>query len=48
MDMKWHSKISTDVALVKAATQESTGFFLDKPKIKLLPRATKVEGKQRQ
>ena len=27
LDLKWHSNISTDVALVKAATQESTGFF---------------------
>ena len=27
MDLKWHSSISTDVALVKSATQESTGFF---------------------
>ena len=27
MDLKWHSNISTDVALVKAAIQESTGFF---------------------
>ena len=40
MDLKWNSNISTDVALVKSATQESTGIFLDEPKIKLLPRAT--------
>ena len=46
MYLKWHSNISTDVALVKESTQESTGFFLDKPKIKLLQRAIEVEGKQ--
>ena len=40
MDLKWNSNIYTDVALVKSASQESTGFFLDEPKIKLLPRAT--------
>ena len=27
MDLKWNSNISTDVTLVKAATQESTVFF---------------------
>ena len=27
MDMKWYSNISTNMALVKSATQESTGFF---------------------
>ena len=47
MDPKWHSNITTDVALVKAATQESTGFFRH-TKRKLLPRETEVEGKQRQ
>ena len=47
-DLRWDSKISTYEALVNAATQESTGLFLDKPKRKLLPRATEVEGKQRQ
>ena len=46
MDQKWHSNISTYVSLVKAATQESTGFFLDEPKRKLLPRATEIEGKK--
>ena len=40
MDLKWNSKISTDVSLVKSETQESTGFFLDEPKRKILPRAT--------
>ena len=29
MDMKWHSNISTDLAVVKLATQESTGLFLE-------------------
>ena len=47
MDLKWHSNISTDVALVKSETQESTGFFRRIKKI-LLPRATEVEGEQRQ
>ena len=44
--LKWYSKISIYVALVKSETQESTGFFLDKTKIKPLPRATEVEWKQ--
>ena len=48
IDLKWHSNISTYLALVKAETQEPTDCFLDKPKIKLLPRATEVESKQRQ
>ena len=48
MDLKYHSNVSTDLELVKASTQESTSFFLDKPKRKLLPRAAEVERKQRQ
>ena len=32
MDLMWNSKISTYAALVKSATQESTGFFLYKKK----------------
>ena len=46
MDLKWHSNISTYVLLVKASTQESTDFFLDETKRKILPRATEVEEKQ--
>ena len=48
MDLKWRSKISTYMALVKSATQESTGCFLDEPKRKLLPRETEIEGKKMQ
>ena len=46
MDLKRSSNISIDMALLKSATQKSTGIFLDEPKRKLLPRATEVEGKQ--
>ena len=46
MELKWHSNIYTYVALVKAATQESTGCFIDEPKRKLLPRVTELEGKK--
>ena len=42
MDLKWHSNISTYLALIKAETQELTDCFLDNPKRKLLPRATEV------
>ena len=40
MDLNCHSNISTYVALVKAETKQSTGYFLDETKRNILSRTT--------